>query len=64
MTVDLNADVGEGEGEAPLYRLASSVNVACGGHAGDPATMARAVGLTTVARIRWSRSVMLVTARP
>jgi UPF0271 protein len=45
VTVDLNADVGEGEGEAPLYRLCTSVNVACGGHAGTTTSMARAVAL-------------------
>jgi UPF0271 protein len=42
--VDLNADVGEGMGDdAQLIPLVTSVNIACGGHAGDAATMARAV---------------------
>jgi 5-oxoprolinase (ATP-hydrolysing) subunit A len=42
--VDLNVDLGELPGEpADLYGLATVVNVACGGHAGDKATMARAV---------------------
>ena len=45
MTIDLNADVGEGEGEEVLYGLVTSVNVACGGHAGDQDSMARAVRL-------------------
>ncbi|HEX5041828.1 MAG TPA: 5-oxoprolinase subunit PxpA [Candidatus Polarisedimenticolaceae bacterium] len=45
MTIDLNADVGEIEGEEPLYALATSVNVACGGHAGDEASMTRAIRL-------------------
>lgn len=45
--IDLNADVGEGFGawtmgdDAALVGLVSSANVACGFHAGDPATMAR-----------------------
>ncbi|HEX2054741.1 MAG TPA: LamB/YcsF family protein [Actinomycetota bacterium] len=42
--VDLNADVGEGmpaEHERALLRLMSSANIACGGHAGDIATMRR-----------------------
>lgn len=42
-TIDLNADVGEGWDDAPLYAVVSSVNVACGGHAGDAASMALAV---------------------
>lgn len=42
--VDLNVDLGELPGEPPgLYRLATVVNVACGGHAGDAASMAEAV---------------------
>jgi UPF0271 protein len=42
--VDLNIDVGELPGEPPeLYALASVANIACGGHAGDLASMARAV---------------------
>jgi len=45
VTVDLNADVGEVAGEEPLYALVTSVNVACGGHAGDEASMKRAVRL-------------------
>jgi UPF0271 protein len=43
--IDLNADVGEGPGEEPLYALISSANIACGGHAGDPASMRRSVEL-------------------
>ncbi|HLX34391.1 MAG TPA: 5-oxoprolinase subunit PxpA [Candidatus Limnocylindrales bacterium] len=50
-TIDLNADVGESLGpwpmgsDADLIPLVSSVNIACGFHAGDPATMARTVAL-------------------
>jgi UPF0271 protein len=45
--IDLNADVGESFGpwpmgaDAGLIPLVSSVNVACGAHAGDPATILR-----------------------
>lgn len=39
-TIDLNCDLGEGAGtEAALLPLISSVNIACGAHAGDEATM-------------------------
>ncbi|HXN34817.1 MAG TPA: 5-oxoprolinase subunit PxpA [Opitutaceae bacterium] len=44
--IDLNADVGEGSGsDAELVPLVTSVNIACGAHAGDPATMRRTVAL-------------------
>ncbi len=49
--IDLNADVGEGLGPWPmgdderLIPLVTSVNVACGAHAGDPLTIERTVGL-------------------
>ena len=42
--IDLNADLGEGGSQdAALMALASSVNIACGGHAGNKATMVEAV---------------------
>jgi 5-oxoprolinase (ATP-hydrolysing) subunit A len=42
--IDLNADLGEGGSQdAALIALASSVNIACGGHAGDEETMENAV---------------------
>lgn len=44
-SIDLNADVGEGYDDAPLLPLVSSVNVACGAHAGDDATMRRTIEL-------------------
>jgi UPF0271 protein len=50
-SIDLNADVGEGFGrwslgdEESLFSTATSVNVACGFHAGDPRVMDRAVSL-------------------
>jgi len=45
-TIDLNCDLGEGFGnDALLMRLISSANIACGGHAGDEATMRETVSL-------------------
>src|SRR5438552_3004527 len=39
MMVDLNCDLGEGAGtDAELLPLVTTANVACGFHAGDPAT--------------------------
>lgn len=49
--IDLNADAGEGFGawqrgdDAGLFGLVTSVNLACGFHAGDPGAMRRAVRL-------------------
>ena len=51
MPIDLNADLGESSGsrasgnDAALLRLVTSVNVACGLHAGDPTTLRRTVQL-------------------
>lgn len=51
MTIDLNADAGESFGhwtqgnDEALFPYLSSVNLACGFHAGDPLTMQRAVKL-------------------
>jgi 5-oxoprolinase (ATP-hydrolysing) subunit A len=45
MNMDLNADVGEGLDDAPLIPLLTSVNIACGGHAGNDETIDRAVAL-------------------
>lgn len=40
--IDLNADVGEGQGDdAALLRLVTSASIACGCHAGDAGTMHR-----------------------
>ncbi|MEZ4295528.1 MAG: carboxyltransferase domain-containing protein [Polyangiaceae bacterium] len=47
----LNIDLGELPGEPDeLYRLATMVNIACGGHAGDEASMTRAVARPRVRR--------------
>jgi 5-oxoprolinase (ATP-hydrolysing) subunit A len=49
--IDLNADVGESYGawamgqDEELVPLMTSVNIACGAHAGDPLVMARTVAL-------------------
>lgn len=47
--IDINADLGESFGpwkmgnDAQMMDIVSSANIACGGHAGDPATMLQAV---------------------
>ena len=57
MTIDLNADVGEGFGPWPmgederLIPLISSANVACGFHAGDPVTIERTVRLAVASGV-------------
>ncbi len=44
LTVDLNADLGEGVGSDPeLLRLVSSASIACGFHAGDANSMRDAI---------------------
>lgn len=51
-TIDLNADLGEGGAhDAALMARASSVNIACGGHAGDEQSIRRAVGLALQAQV-------------
>lgn len=51
MPIDLNADLGEGYGpwvmgdDAQILDCVTSANIACGGHAGDPETMYRTLGL-------------------
>jgi len=46
LTIDLNCDLGEGgPHDAEIMPLMTSANIACGGHAGDEATMAAAVAL-------------------
>lgn len=43
-SIDLNADLGEGAPhDGALYELISSASIACGGHAGDEATMRAAL---------------------
>ena len=51
MNIDLNCDLGEGFGawemgnDAAMIELATSVNIACGFHAGDADTMRKTVAL-------------------
>jgi UPF0271 protein len=46
MDIDLNCDLGEGgASDAAIIPLVTSVNIACGLHAGDPATAAAALAL-------------------
>ena len=51
MRVDLNADCGESFGpwtmgdDEGIMEVVSSANIACGGHAGDPETMAEALSI-------------------
>lgn len=57
MRIDLNADIGESFGvyrlgdDRALVRSVTSVNVACGFHAGDPGVMRRTVRLAMEARV-------------
>ena len=58
MSVGLNVDLGElSDEDEALYSLATEVNVACGGHAGDDASMRRALELA-------SRQGAVVAAHP
>jgi UPF0271 protein len=56
--IDLNADLGEGFGRWPLtddealLSTVTSANVACGYHAGDPATMRRVCALAAERGVR------------
>src|SRR5688500_18309234 len=55
MRFDLNCDLGEGEPRArteALMRVITSANVACGGHAGDLASMERCVALAKKFKVR------------
>ncbi|HVQ32202.1 MAG TPA: 5-oxoprolinase subunit PxpA [Vicinamibacteria bacterium] len=57
VTIDLNADVGEGFGawsmgdDANLLAFVTSANVACGFHAGDPRVIDRTVALVVKAGV-------------
>jgi UPF0271 protein len=58
LSVDLNADLGEGYGpwamgdDAAMLDIVTSANVACGGHASDPETMYRTLGMARERGIR------------
>lgn len=52
-SIDLNSDLGEGAGtDADLMPLISSANIACGAHAGDPATMRATIALAIAHGVR------------
>ena len=52
MSIDLNADVGEGMDDAALLPYVTSANVACGLHAGDPSVMDATVTLALSRGVR------------
>jgi UPF0271 protein len=58
ITIDLNADLGEGFGrwsltdDEALLAVVTSANVACGFHAGDPSTMRRVCAGAVAAGVR------------
>lgn len=53
VSIDLNSDLGEGAGtEAAVMPLISSVNIACGAHAGDPVTMRATLALALALGVR------------
>ncbi len=53
-TIDLNADVGEmsPDLDEAIIDVVTSVNIACGGHAGDDESMGRVAGLAASRRVR------------
>lgn len=53
-TIDLNADVGELDPDidAHILTVVSSVNIACGGHAGDEASMTRVARMAAQSGVR------------
>jgi UPF0271 protein len=52
VSIDLNADVGEGMRDEELLPFLTSVNIACGLHAGDPVTMDETVSLAVSQGLR------------
>lgn len=46
MSIDLNADLGEGLDDSAILPFLTSANIACGMHAGGPAEMDRTVALS------------------
>ncbi|NJM36567.1 MAG: hypothetical protein HC845_01100 [Akkermansiaceae bacterium] len=52
-TIDFNADLGEGGTEDDtIIGLIHSANIACGGHAGNEATMRRTIATAMAAGIK------------
>ena len=62
VTIDLNADLGEGFGawtlgdDEALLEVITSANVACGFHAGDPTVLRRTCDAARSGRPRGSRT--------
>jgi UPF0271 protein len=53
ISIDLNADLGEGMGsDDALLNIVSSASIACGGHAGDAATIRQVLALCKARGIR------------
>jgi 5-oxoprolinase (ATP-hydrolysing) subunit A len=52
LSIDLNADVGEGMADEELLPYVTSANVACGFHAGDPKTMDETVAAALARGVR------------
>jgi UPF0271 protein len=52
VSIDLNADVGEGMDDAALLPFVTSANVACGMHAGDPSVMDETVTVALAHGVR------------
>lgn len=58
MRIDLNSDMGESYGrytlgeDAEIMRHVTSINVACGWHAGDPAVMRKTIAAAKAAGVR------------
>jgi 5-oxoprolinase (ATP-hydrolysing) subunit A len=52
LSIDLNADLGEGMDDAALLPYVTSANVACGMHAGDPTVMDGTVSLALSRGVR------------
>ena len=50
--IDINADIGEGWNDAALVPFVDSVNIACGGHTGDEASMRTALELAARHKLR------------
>jgi UPF0271 protein len=52
VSIDINADVGEGMDDEKLFPFVTSANIACGFHAGDPSTMDRTVAKALARGVR------------
>ncbi|HME90359.1 MAG TPA: 5-oxoprolinase subunit PxpA [Myxococcaceae bacterium] len=52
MSIDLNADLGEGMDDAAIMPFLTSANIACAMHAGDPETMDQTVALALAHGLR------------